>query len=76
MVAVVLLALGFLGLAHALIDARRRSPRAASDPACRPAGALVVALAGGGVVLLLALTGGALALPGSTIAHALTPGLA
>ena len=73
-VAVILLALGFLGLAHALIDAvagRRRGIR----PGIPPGRTLVVALAAAGLVLLLALTAGALALPGSDIARALTRGL-
>ena len=73
-VAVFLLALGFLGLAHALIDAvagRRRGIR----PGIPPARTLIVALAAGGLVLLLALTAGALALPDSDIARALARGL-
>ena len=74
-VAVILLALGFLGLAHALIDAvagRRRGIR----PGGPPARTLVLGIAAGGLVLLLGLTAAALALPGSEIAHALTRGLA
>jgi hydrogenase-4 component F len=69
-----LLSLGFLGLAHALIDAlagRRRGIRQGLPPGRR----IVVALTGAGVALLLTLSGGALALPGSTIAHALAQGL-
>jgi hydrogenase-4 component F len=69
-----LLSLGFLGLAHALIDAlagRRRGIRAGLPPGRR----LVAGLTIGGVVLLLALAGGALALPGSAIADALGRGL-
>jgi hydrogenase-4 component F len=69
-----LLSLGFLGLAHALIDAlagRRRGIRRGPPPGRR----LVVSLTTGGVALLLALAGGALALPDSTIAHALSQGL-
>jgi hydrogenase-4 component F len=71
---VVLLSLGFLGIAHALIDAlagRRRGIRSGVPPGRR----LVVVLTAGGMVLLLALAGGALALPGSTIADALARGL-
>jgi hydrogenase-4 component F len=73
--AVVLLALGFLGLAHALVDAvagRRRSTRTRVVPGRR----LVIAMAGGGLVLLLGVTAAALALPGTSIADALTRGLA
>ena len=69
-----LLSLGFLGLVHALIDAlagRRRGIR----PGLPPGRRVVLALTTGGVVLLLALTGGALALPGSAIARALSQGL-
>ncbi len=73
--AVSLLALGFLGVAHALMDAvagRRRS-----TPPGVPAGRnLVVALAGGALVLLLGITAAALALPGTGIVAALTRGLA
>jgi hydrogenase-4 component F len=74
-VAVVLLALGFLGLAHALVAAvagRRRSALREA-PASRR---LVVALATGALVLLLGLTAAALELPGSSIADALGRGLA
>jgi hydrogenase-4 component F len=69
-----LLSLGFLGLVHALIDAlagRRRGIR----PGLPPGRRVVLALTTGGVALLLALTGGALALPGSAIARALSQGL-
>jgi hydrogenase-4 component F len=74
-VAIILLALGFLGLAHALIDAvagRRRGIR----PGVPPGRTLIVALAAAGLVLLVALAAGALALPDSDIARALTRGLA
>jgi hydrogenase-4 component F len=74
-IAVSLLALGFLGLAHALVAAvsgRRRSGRRAAPAGRR----LVVALAGGALVLLLAVTAAALELPGSSIADALGRGLA
>jgi hydrogenase-4 component F len=72
--AVCLLALGFLGLIHALVDAvagRRRSSRSGAVPARR----LVLGLAGGATVLLLALTAAAVELPGSAIADALSRGL-
>ena len=71
----VLLALGFLGVAHALIDAvagRRRGVRPGTPPGRR----LVVALTAGGMALMLALAAAALALPGSAIAAALARGLA
>ena len=73
-VSLVLLALGFLGLCHALIEAvagRRRATRPGVPPGRRP----VMALAAGCVVLLPALAGAALALPGSGIADALVRGL-
>jgi hydrogenase-4 component F len=73
-VALVLLALGFLGLCHALIEAvagRRRGMRSETPPGRR----LVVLLAAGCLVLLPALAGAALALPGSAIADALARGL-
>jgi hydrogenase-4 component F len=73
-VSVVLLALGFLGLVHALVEttggkAHRRSRDQA--PGMRPV-AVLTALA---VLLLLGLTGVALWLPGSDIADALVRGL-
>jgi hydrogenase-4 component F len=74
-IAVVLLALGFLGLAHALVEAvsgRRHAPR----PGVPPGRGLIVSLAVGAVVLLLAVTIAGLELPGSGIADALTRGLA
>jgi hypothetical protein len=70
-----LLALGFLGLAHALIEAvagRRRHIR----PGVPPGRGLIVALSACGLLLLLAVAGSALALPGSDIADALARGLA
>jgi hydrogenase-4 component F len=73
-VALALLALGFLGLCHALIEAvagRRRATR----PGTPPGRGLVVLLAAGCLVLLPALAGAALALPGSAIADALVRGL-
>jgi hydrogenase-4 component F len=73
-VSVSLLSLGFLGLAHALIEAlagRRRGIRVGPPPGRR----LVVSLTVGGVALLVVLSAAALALPGSAIAHALTQGL-
>ena len=73
-VALVLLALGFLGLCHALIEAvagRRRATRPGIPPGRRP----VMALAAGCLVLLPALAGAALALPGPAIADALVRGL-
>jgi hydrogenase-4 component F len=74
-IAVVLLALGFLGLAHALVDAvfgQRHSTRPGTPPGRR----LIVGLAAGSCGLLLALTAAALTLPGSSIAAALSRGLA
>jgi hydrogenase-4 component F len=73
-VALVLLALGFLGLCHALIEAvagRRRASRPGIPPGRRP----VAWLAAGSLVLLPALAAAALALPGSAIADALVRGL-
>jgi hypothetical protein len=73
-VALVLLALGFLGLCHALIEAvagRRRGTRPGVPPGRRP----VSLLAAGSLVLLPALAAAALALPGSAIEDALVRGL-
>jgi hydrogenase-4 component F len=73
-VALMLLALGFLGLCHALIEAvagRRQATRTGVPPGRRP----VMGLAAGCLVLLPALAGAALALPGSGIADALVRGL-
>jgi hydrogenase-4 component F len=73
-VALMLLALGFLGLCHALIEAvagRRSGTRPGTPAGRRP----VMALAAGCLVLLPALAGLALALPGSAIEDALVRGL-
>jgi len=69
-----LLALGFLGLAHALIEATggRRRRRVEAAAGVRTLGAL----AGASVVLLLALTAAAVWLPGSDLVDALAKGLA
>jgi hydrogenase-4 component F len=69
-----LLALGFLGLIHALLEATggRRRRRAESAAGQR----MLAALASVAVVLLLALTAAALWLPGSSLVEALTRGLA
>ena len=69
--AVLLLSLGFLGLAHALIEltggaARRRNPQRLRG---------LVALTSVAVVLLLALVGAGIWLPGSDIVDALVRGL-
>jgi hydrogenase-4 component F len=67
-----LLALGFLGLAHALIETV--AGRATPDPG-RPSGLRPVLLLGAiAGVILLALTAAALVLPGSGIADALVRG--
>jgi hydrogenase-4 component F len=74
-VALALLALGFLGLCHALIEAvagRRQGTRPGAPAGRGP----VVALAAGCLVVLPALTAAALALPGSAIEDALVRGLA
>ena len=74
-IALVLLSLGFLGLGHALIEAvagRRRGTRAGAPAGRHP----VMLLAATCLVLLPALAGAALALPGSAIADALVRGLA
>jgi hydrogenase-4 component F len=73
-VATGLLALGFLGLSHHLIEAvtgRRRPGEAAELPAGRSVRWLTAATA----ALLVALAAGALALPGSEIVAQLTKGL-
>jgi hydrogenase-4 component F len=71
--AATLLALGFLGLAHALIETTAGS-EAPSD-VTRPAGLRVVIVLGAVAgVLLLALTAAAVFLPGSAIAQALVRG--
>jgi hydrogenase-4 component F len=69
----VLLALGFLGLAHALLEttvgkARRRAPG-------RPGLRSLTALAGASLAILLGLSGVALWLPGSAFVDALLRGL-
>lgn len=69
----VLLALGFLGLAHALLEttvgkARRRAPG-------RPGLRSLTALGGASLAMLLALSGVALWLPGSEFVDALVRGL-
>jgi hypothetical protein len=68
-----LLALGFLGLAHALIETT--AGNTPPGDARRPAGLRIV-LAVGAIagVLLLALTAAAVFLPDSAIAHALVRG--
>jgi hydrogenase-4 component F len=68
--AAVLLALGFLGLAHALIEGLLGKRRRGTRPSPRSARALA-ALAGLAVVALLALTVAAYALPGSSLVEAL-----
>ena len=70
----VLLALGFLGLAHALLEATggRRRARAEQAAGLRT----LAALASVSVVLLLALTAAAVWLPGSDLVDALAKGLA
>jgi formate hydrogenlyase subunit 3/multisubunit Na+/H+ antiporter MnhD subunit len=73
--AAVLLALGFLGLAHALVEsvtgkARRR------DRSHAPGLRGVTVLTAIGTALLLALAGAALWLPGSDLADALMRGIA
>jgi hydrogenase-4 component F len=70
-----LLALGFLGLAHALIETTVGKPRR-RDPLQTPGLRGVVVLTGVGVVLLLALSGAALWLPGSDLVDALLQGVA
>jgi hydrogenase-4 component F len=74
-VTAILLALGFLGLAHALLEsvagkARRR------DPSNAPGLRSVTVLTAVGGALLLALAGGALWLPGSDFVEALVRGIA
>jgi hydrogenase-4 component F len=74
-IALILLSLGFLGLGHALIEAvagRRRGGGTGIPAGRRP----VVLLAGACAVLMPALAGAALALPGSAIEAALMRGLA
>jgi len=73
-VAAILLALGFLGLAHALIDTVAGKPRR-RDRETAPGLRAVVALTAVAVPLLLALTIAALWLPDSAIVHGLQRGL-
>jgi hydrogenase-4 component F len=70
----VLLALGFLGLAHALIDTTIGKARH-RDRALATGIRQVRVLAGVAVVCLLGLTAAAIWLPGSAIAHALSQGI-
>ena len=71
--AAALLALGFLGLAHALIETT--AGRATPGATRHPAGLHVVLVLGAvAAVLLLALTAAAVFLPDSAIAHALVRG--
>jgi hydrogenase-4 component F len=73
-VAAVLLALGFLGLAHALLEGLFGGRgRRGTGPATRSAGAIGL-LAGVAVVVLVALTVAAYALPGSGLVEGLTGG--
>ena len=73
-VATVLLALGFLGLAHALIEMTAGKGHR-RDPALAPGLTGVTALTGVSVVLLAALTLAGLWLPGTELVHALTKGI-
>ncbi len=72
--AAILLALGFLGLAHSLLDtvAGKGRRRATSSPAGLR---MITGLCSISLVLLLLLTAGAFALPGSTVIHALWRGV-
>jgi hydrogenase-4 component F len=74
-VAAALLALGFLGLAHALIETVAGKPRH-RDPAIAPGLRGVIALTTVSVTALLLLAGVALWLPGSAIVDGLLRGLA
>jgi hypothetical protein len=72
--AAVLLALGFLGLAHALIEGLLgEAGEAAKRPRPRSAGAVAL-LAGSAAAALLGLTVAAYSLPGSDIVQALVGG--
>jgi hydrogenase-4 component F len=73
-VTAVLLALGFLGLAHALIETTGGRPRR-RDRANAPGLGPVVGLAGASGALLLVLTGAALWLPDTDIVEALLRGI-
>jgi hydrogenase-4 component F len=69
-IAAVLLALGFLGLAHALLEGlmgERRGPRPRPSRSAQAIGIL----SGAATLALLALTAAAYALPGSDIVAAL-----
>jgi hypothetical protein len=68
--AAVLLALGFLGVVHALLEALagRRRPSGEVAASARRELRTILAIAG---VLLVALTAAALAIPGSDVAAAL-----
>jgi hydrogenase-4 component F len=71
--AAVLLALGFMGLAHALLEGllgERRGGRVQGSRAARPIGVL----AGGTAIALVALSAVALALPDSPLVHGLMGG--
>jgi hydrogenase-4 component F len=72
-IAAVLLTLGFLGLAHALLETTAGNAPARGRPAPGLRG--VTVLAAVAVPCLLALTAAALWLPGSAIARALTEGI-
>jgi hydrogenase-4 component F len=71
--AAVLLALGFLGLAHTLLEtvAGKAHARESAAPGLRG----VVLLTGAAVPCLLALTAAAVWLPGSAVVHALVEGI-
>jgi hydrogenase-4 component F len=74
-VAAALLALGFVGLAHALVETTGGRPRR-RDPAHAPGLRGVVALGAAATVILLVLAAAALWLPGTGIVEALQRGLA
>jgi hydrogenase-4 component F len=70
-VAAILLSLGFLGLAHALLDTLAGRPRHGSHRGELVGARVVAVLTGVTLVGLLALTATALWLPGSDLAHVL-----
>jgi hydrogenase-4 component F len=70
----ILLALGFVGLVHALVETTGGRPRR-RDPALAPGLRPVVALGGASTVMLLALAGAAFWLPDTDIVEALVRGL-
>jgi len=74
-VAAVLLALGFLGLAHALVETTVGRPRGRSA-ARAPGRRGLAVLAGASLVLLLGLTAVGAWLPGSNLVEILTEGIA